>query len=918
MIDVDTTLSNGMRVLLSVDHEQPRVAARVVVGAGASLDPQSFLGTAHALEHLMANKGTERLGTKDWSAEAPLRAQEAALLSEGVNERLEELQELERQADAYALPNELKVAFSKLGAKGLNATTSMDRTVYLVDVPSNRLDQWAELEADRYRHPVFRGFRMEMQTIVREKLRSFDDAGRAMYQASMAALFPGHPYQGSVLGELDQLLDPDFDALVDYHRRWYVPGNMSVVLSGDLDPEPTLALLERTLGQLPAQAPPARPERPVPPLTETQRVSLTHQAQEAVWLAFRLPQGDHPDLEALILGDVLLANGATGRIDRNLVQPQKLQAAGTSLRSMREAGVLILWGSPRPGQSLEEVEALLREELAALIAGQVQEDQVAEALQAFRIGHEVGLERNDRRADTLVHALARGLDPHMVLARRERLAQVPLPEITQALARWTAGPHVVLQRHRGDPELPELPEPPEGGRSLDAISASSGFVQELLSAQVPPLAVQNLVEGKDWTCAPGPGGPLYRGPNTRNSVAQLTVRLPTGHRHDPVLEQAARVWGRSGVGDLDLSGVNAALFSKGLSIGLGCRAWSTNLSVSGPEEHLVEGLQLAVDRLAQAVLDEADVRQLLSDVVTRRREQKATSGVRAWVLSILARFGADSVHLERLSDAEMLALGPAELAPRVQALLGLERVLFLVAQELNASDLGPLVGAGALGAGPSEPPRRLVQPSQDKVLFLPFPGAQTQLQLVVPCGRYAPEDVPTYRLLDQVLGGSAGLVFQELREQRGLAYAAGAGYDRGARVGDDGALVFSAQIRPDQAAQAAQILFEILRRPSLSSDAVLRAKENVVASLRAERTRFRSVPQAAWSWHRRGLQQDPRPAWLAAAEQAHADSLTPMWEELSRSPGTLTVLGDPEGVDLRELAAIGPVETVEIDALLSY
>ena len=99
---------------------------------------------------------------------------------------------------------------------------------------------------------------------------------------------------------------------------------------------------------------------------------------------------------------------------------------------------------------------------------------------------------------------------------------------------------------------------------------------------------------------------------------------------------------------------------------------------------------------------------------------------------------------------------------------------------------------------------------------------------------------------------------------------------------------------------------------------MLRAKENVVASLRAERTGFRSVAQAAWSWHRRGLQQDPRPQWLAQAEQAHANSLTPMWDALRRTPGILTVLGDPDGVDLQELASIGPVETLEIDDFLPY
>lgn len=76
---VEATLDNGLRVYLSVNPEQPRVAARVSVRAGAAEDPRDATGIAHYLEHMLANKGTRKLGTTDFSAEAPYLDQIRAL-----------------------------------------------------------------------------------------------------------------------------------------------------------------------------------------------------------------------------------------------------------------------------------------------------------------------------------------------------------------------------------------------------------------------------------------------------------------------------------------------------------------------------------------------------------------------------------------------------------------------------------------------------------------------------------------------------------------------------------------------------------------------------------------------------------------------------------------------------------------------
>ncbi len=189
-------LENGLTVLLSRNPEQPRVYCRVVARVGAAQEPRDATGLAHYLEHMLANKGSRRLGTLDHAAEAPTLA------------RIEELYEQLRAGDGaeaarlfdaisvasaeaapLAIPNELKQLHGRLGSRDLNAFTSHDQTSFVVDVPAARLAAWAELEADRFAGPVFRSFQTEVETICEEKKRSLDDPGKQTHRALMAALW---------------------------------------------------------------------------------------------------------------------------------------------------------------------------------------------------------------------------------------------------------------------------------------------------------------------------------------------------------------------------------------------------------------------------------------------------------------------------------------------------------------------------------------------------------------------------------------------------------------------------------------------------------------------------------------------------------------------------------------------------------
>jgi predicted Zn-dependent peptidase len=220
---------------LTENHEEPRFYAEIAVRAGSKHDPSDATGLAHYLEHLLF-KGTSELGTLDYEAEKPFLEKITALYEEHFNERDEarraeiysEINATAQKAAMFAIPNEFDKLYNAMGASGLNAHTSNEETVYKVNLPSNRLDQWASIESARFRDPVFRIFHTELETVYEEKNRSLDNRGFLLYSAVSEQLFKNHPYgQQPTIGTVEHLKNPSLVYIQKYFDTYYVPNNMA-------------------------------------------------------------------------------------------------------------------------------------------------------------------------------------------------------------------------------------------------------------------------------------------------------------------------------------------------------------------------------------------------------------------------------------------------------------------------------------------------------------------------------------------------------------------------------------------------------------------------------------------------------------------------------------------------------------------
>ena len=212
-----------------------------------------------------------------------------------------------------------------IGAQGTNAYTGFDQTVYVEDIPSNEIDNWAKIQADRFENATIRGFHTELETVYEEKNMSLTNDFRKTYEAILNALFPDYPYgTQTVLGSQEHLKNPSITNIKNYFKTWYVPNNMAICMSGDLNPDETIEIINKYFSALKPN--PNLPERPQPkesPITEPVIKEVVGLDAENVALAWRMPTTIDDDIISSLVGSILY-NGQAGLLDVDLNQQQKV------------------------------------------------------------------------------------------------------------------------------------------------------------------------------------------------------------------------------------------------------------------------------------------------------------------------------------------------------------------------------------------------------------------------------------------------------------------------------------------------------------------------------------------------------------------------------------------------------------------
>lgn len=916
-------LANGLTVYVSPEPSEPRVSAWIAFRNGSRHDPPNSTGLAHYLEHMLF-KGSAQLGTMDFASEkahidgiADLYAELAQAPATERASILKSIDQANAAAAKLAIPNELDQLYGELGITGVNAFTGEDMTVYIADVPSNRFEAWARVEGDRYQSPVFRLFYPELETVYEEKNRSLDSPGSRIYEAMLAGLYPKHPYGTQpTIGTVEHLKTPAYGDMVDYFNRWYVPNNAAIVLSGDIDAARALPIIEKYFGSW-SNKPLSPPNAgQLQPLSARVERTVSAPGEESVTIAWPTIPAGHADELALEVMDLLVDNESTGLLNLDLLLTQKLPRAGSGPEFMVEAGYWQLRGTARSDQNLAQVENMLMRLVAKLRGGEFSQADIDAIIVNQEISHKLELESRKSRVAKMAFAFLQNRKWSDVTARLQQLRRITKADIVRVANRYLGEGRVVVLRKRGEADIPSITKP-----SITAFSVEAGrrspFATDIAAMGAEPVSPRWVERGRDFEQKDTSAGTITAVANPINDLFTISHVFNAGYRAWPLICIALKVADAAGTAQLDATAFKRRLYSLGTKLEFSCSRDRTVITMSGIDRNLEASRELLASLLTHPRFTADRLTKVVNNEVSKRRDRLGEPRFIAAAAAEFASFGTDSRFLLAPSNRLIKAATAGDIRSAVAKLMTTQhRTTYFGPRKLEGATL-------ALGdkhtRAPARPIRRFRKPEGVALYVTPHKVAQSNISLVFPGPELGAEDEVWAELYSEYVGGGMGaLIFQEIREARGLAYSAWGSYDTGTYRGDQPAARGQLGTQVDKTIEALAKMLELLPAPPIEANRLQLAKASLLRRTRTTRVQPRQIAAQVLAWEDRGFDRDPRKAMFDQLQTATTASLEKFVDKIKTAAAMISMVTDQTRVTPESLKRFGKVTVTPVKDLVSY
>lgn len=929
------TLDNGLKVYLSVNKEAPRIYTNIAVRVGSKNDPAETTGLSHYLEHLLF-KGTTSYGTMDYEAEKPLLDQ-----IESQFEVYRTLTDTDQRKAAYAIidslsyeaskifiPNEYDKLMSAIGATGTNAYTSSDATVYVNEIPSNEIGNWLKIESDRFQDMVIRGFHTELEAVYEELNKNATNDNRKVFNALLASLFPDHTYgTQTTIGTREHLKNPSIINIKRHFDYWYRPNNMAVVMAGDFDPDATIVLIDKYFGAMKPNPEIKYLDAPLlTPLTSIVEKEVVGLESPSVYLAWRMNnmRTDDQYLAAMVAN--ILYNSKAGLIDTNLNQTQKVLIGYAFPLDMADYGLLAMGGSPKSGQTLEEVRELLLAELDKVRRGEFDADLITATVNNSKLQVADQLDTNEGRVGLITTGFGQGLDWETMLHVNDRMAKITKEDIVRFVnEKVGTDNYAVIYKREGKDTTDVKIEKPAITPILMNRDDASTFLTEVRNSTVPEIepvfvdfdrdmAKQTIRKGIEL---------LYKKNETTEKFS-LIYLFEGGTENDPMRPMAFEYMEYLGTGTRTLTEINLELYKLGCNMMFSTSGTRSYIVLSGLSDNMTKAMEILEDRMANSMGNEQVLANLKEDTFQWRANDKLDQRSNLQVMRRFLSYGEDYVRRITLDNDRIASLTSEELLDQIRSLNSQEhRILYYGPKKIE--DVAADIKANHKTAN------KLTRP--DVKISTPLPTPNNSVYIA----EYDADQLYMYQFSnlersfdvqkDAIIGmyneyfggGMNSIVFQEMREARALAYTATA------RLATPGQLkapyTFYALIgtQNDKLGDAMDAFEEIINNMPQSQAAFEIAKDAIISKLRTERITKANVLWSYISAQDLGLSTDRRKMIFETVQALTLGDVAEFQKKwIKDRTYTYGILGRSEELNLEKLGKIAPIKRVTQEEMFGY
>ena len=930
------TLSNGLKVYMSVNKEQPRLQTMIAVRVGSKNDPAETTGLAHYFEHLMF-KGTDKFGTQNYEAEKPLldeieRLFEVYRATTDEAERkaiYAQIDSVSQEASKYAIPNEYDKLMQTIGADGTNAWTSFDETNYVEDIPSNQIENWAKVQSERFANAVIRGFHTELETVYEEYNMGLTRDNNKVVDKMLALAFPDHPYgTQTTIGEQEHLKNPSITNIKNYYKTYYVPNNMAICMAGDFNPDEAIVIIDKYFGGLkPNRNLPKTKEYKPARLAEVKEAEVYGMESESVAIAWPI-EGARSEgaLVSQILSSVL-SNGSCGLFDTNLVQEQKVLSTYASVDLLADAGIVVLMGEPKQGQTLEEVRDLMLGEIAKLRNGEFDGDIINSIVANYRKSEMSQLENNFSLAYRMEAAFINGLEWESVATELQRATEITKADIVE----WTKenmpeNGYCIVYKRQGEDESQKKIEKP----AITPISANrdaqSDYLAAIQASEVAPIAPQFVDYERDLGRSKLDSGVevLYKR-NTTNELFSLIYLYDFGTSTVKSMELAAEYMQYLGTDEESAEDIQRKLYDLACSFDITVTPTRTYVAIGGLSENMEKAIKIVEEYMANVVGDEEVLREVKRDAVQERLNAKSSQQSCFRALQTYSIYGADYIRKNTMTDRELNRVSSKELLQNIRNLASIKhRIMYYGPQSLNEL-VASLYAAHRTAENMKELRSEPAKPQavkQSSVTFAQYDAKQVYYM------QYSSRDEDKFDLAKSPVvnlynnyfsGGMNSIVFQEMREARGLAYSAYTYLANGQVPHHPYYFYAFIATQNDKVQQAVEAFDEIIEDMPRSEQAFELAKSGVLANLESQRTTKMNILWSYLDYEKFGLKEDINKTIYEGVQGLTLDDVVKFQQEFIKGrPYTYCILGDRNDLDMRYIRSLGKVKLVSQEEIFGY
>ena len=930
------TLDNGLKVYMSVNKDEPMVQTYIAVKVGGKNDPAQNTGLAHYFEHLMF-KGTEQFGTIDYQQEKLLLDQiEAEFERYGSKTDDAErrsiykiIDSLSFEASKLAIPNEYDKLMAAIGSKGTNAYTSYDQTVYIENIPSNQVESWAKIQADRFENNVIRLFHTELETVYEEKNMSLTSDDEKSLNTMLSELFKNHPYGSqTILGTQEHLKNPSITKIKNYHDKWYVPNNIAICLAGDFDPDKMIKTIDNYFGAW-KRNPDLKslefePETPIeqPVVKEVYGLESPN-----VMIAWRAPKANDPQNETLNILQSIMTNGKAGLIDLNISQKQKLLYAGAMFYSLADYSVFILMGAPKEGQSLDQVRDILLAELDNLKKGNFNDELLSSIINNRKLSEMRRLESNSGRANMFVSSFVNDIPWERAVNQINYLSQVTKDGVVKlANELFTNNNYVEVRKiQQKDPNEIKISKP-EITPIVTNRDSVSRFMLDIQAAAVVPIEPVFVNFSKDMSKLQAKSGLelLYK-KNELNGIFNLSFIFDFGTNDNKMIGVATNYLSYLGTSSKSREEIQQKFYDLACNFSVSASSEKTYISVSGLAENMEEALKLAEEILADAQPNPNVLVELRRDILKDREDSKQNQSANFSVLQQYALYGANSPARNILSQKELNTLKDAQLIDVIKSLLTINHEILYYGPESEENIVNIINNNHNIASvltNVEKGDRHKIQLTKgNNVLLAPYDAGQIYMMSVSNRGeKFDPELAPIIRLYNQYFGGGMNsIVFQEMREARGLAYSARAQLSSPSRLEDPYFMMTYIATQNDKMIDAITAFDDIINDMPVSENAFNIAKNSLIDNIRTTRVTKSSVLNRYLSMRELGLDYDINEKIFNGVQTITMEDLIAFQKKWVRDREyTIAVLGREKDLDIKSLGSHGTIKRLTTKEIFGY